>query len=52
VAHADLREYLPYEAPEQQGSNPKHFNEILADKAIAWIRMQHSVAPQTPFFAY
>jgi arylsulfatase len=43
---------LPYEAPEQQGPNPKHFNEILADKAIAWMRMQHSVAPQRPFFAY
>jgi arylsulfatase len=43
---------VPYEAPEQRGSNPKHFNEILADKAIAWIRMQHSIAPQKPFFAY
>jgi arylsulfatase len=43
---------LPYEAPEQLGDHPKHFNEILADKAIDWIRMQHSVAPQEPFFAY
>src|SRR5262252_6222529 len=25
---------LPYEAPEQLGPNPKHFNEILADRAI------------------
>jgi arylsulfatase A-like enzyme len=43
---------LPYEAPEQQGPNPKHFNEIMADRAIGWIRMQHSIAPQKPFFAY
>src|SRR5262249_53292188 len=43
---------LPYEAPEQLGSNPKHFNEIMADKAISWMRMQHSVAPQKPFFVY
>ena len=43
---------LPYEAAEQHGANPKHFNEILADRAISWIRMQHSVAPQKPFFAY
>jgi arylsulfatase len=43
---------LPYEAPEQHGPDPKPFNEIMADKAIAWIRMQHSVAPQKPFFAY
>jgi arylsulfatase len=43
---------LPYEAPEQRGPNPKHFNELMADKAIAWIRMQRAVAPQRPFFAY
>jgi arylsulfatase len=43
---------VPYEAPEQQGPNPKHFNEILADRAIAWMRLQHSLAPQKPFFVY
>lgn len=43
---------VPYEAPEQQGSNPKHFDELMADKAIAWMRMQHAVAPQKPFFLY
>jgi arylsulfatase len=43
---------LPVEPPEQQGPNPKHFDELMADKAIAWIRMQHSVAPQKPFFLY
>jgi arylsulfatase len=43
---------LPYEASEQVGPNPKHFNEIMADKAIAWMRMQHAVAPQKPIFVY
>ena len=43
---------LPYEAPEQLGPNPKHFDEIMADKAIGWIRLQHSLAPQKPFFVY
>jgi arylsulfatase len=43
---------LPYEAPEQRGPNPKHFDELMADSAIAWIREQHAIAPQRPFFAY
>jgi arylsulfatase len=43
---------LPYEAPEQLGPHPKHFDELLADHAIAWIRQQHAIAPQKPFFAY
>jgi arylsulfatase len=43
---------LPYEAPEQLGSQPKHLDELMADKAIGWIRMQHAVASQKPFFAY
>jgi len=42
----------PYEAAEQQGPNPEHFDDLMADKAIDWIRMQHAVAPQKPFFAY
>jgi arylsulfatase len=42
----------PIEAEEQRGSNPKHFDELLADKAIGWIRLQHSLAPDKPFFAY
>ena len=41
---------LPYEAPEQQRPNPKHFDELMADKAIAWMRLQQSIAPQKPFF--
>jgi arylsulfatase len=43
---------IPYEAPEQLGPNPKHFDEILANKAIHWIQLQHSLAPQKPFFVY
>jgi arylsulfatase len=42
----------PIEPEEQRGSNPKHFDELMADKAIAWIRQQHSLAPDKPFFAY
>jgi arylsulfatase len=42
----------PVEAEEQRGPNPKHFDELMADKAIAWIRTQHSMAPDKPFFAY
>ena len=42
----------PIEPEEQQGPNPKHFDELMADKAIAWIRQQHSLAPDKPFFAY
>jgi arylsulfatase len=43
---------VPYEAPEQQGPNSKHFDELMANRAIAWIREQHALAPQKPFFAY
>jgi arylsulfatase len=42
----------PIEAEEQRGPNPKHFDELMADKAIAWIRQQHALAPDKPFFAY
>jgi arylsulfatase len=42
----------PVEAEEQHGPNPKHFDELMADKAIAWIRQQNSLAPDKPFFAY
>jgi arylsulfatase A-like enzyme len=42
----------PIEAEEQIGSNPKHFDQLMADKAIDWLRMQNAVAPQKPFFAY
>jgi arylsulfatase len=42
----------PIEAPEQQGDHPTHLDQLLADHAIDWIRMQHAVAPDRPFFAY
>jgi arylsulfatase len=43
---------LPYSAPEQLGAAPKHFDELMADKAIAWLRNHQAVAPQKPFFIY
>ena len=42
----------PIEAPEQRGSQPMHFDQLMADHAIAWLRMQHAVAPNKPFFVY
>ena len=42
----------PVEAEEQRGPNPKHFDELMADKAISWIQRQNSLAPDKPFFAY
>jgi arylsulfatase len=35
-----------------RGDSTYHFDRDLADRAIAWIQMQKSVAPQRPFFAY
>ena len=42
----------PIELEEQLGSTPKHFDEIMANKTIDWLRMQNAMAPQKPFFAY
>ncbi len=36
----------PHDDPEY------NFDEDMADKAIAWMRMQHAVAPNKPFFCY
>ena len=41
---------VPIEAEEQSGPDPKHLDELLADKAIDWIRTQHAIAPDKPFF--
>jgi len=39
----------PIEAP----NDPKyHLDADLADHAVSWIRQQHSLAPDKPFFAY
>jgi arylsulfatase len=43
---------VPIEAEEQGAGKSAHFDELMADKAIAWIRQQHSLAPDKPFFAY
>lgn len=42
----------PIEAEEQSGRKLTHLDQILADKAINWIRMQHAIAPDKPFFVY
>ena len=42
----------PIEAPEQRGSQPMHFDQLMADHAITWLRMQHAVAPNKPFLVY
>jgi arylsulfatase len=40
----------PVEAPHD--AKNYHFDADLADHAISWIRQQHSLAPDKPFFAY
>ncbi|MBI3838339.1 MAG: arylsulfatase [Planctomycetia bacterium] len=40
----------PVEKP--RGEKDYHLDRDLADRAIAWIRMQKAVAPDRPFFAY
>ena len=42
----------PVEAEEQSGTRLTHFDQLMADKAIDWMRLQHSMAPDKPFFAY
>ena len=42
----------PIEAEEQTGAHLTHFDQLMADHAIAWMRLQHSMAPDKPFFAY
>jgi arylsulfatase len=37
---------------EEQVHGSKIFDEILADKAIAWMRMQHALAPSKPWLLY
>jgi arylsulfatase len=43
---------LPVEAEEQGPGKSGHFDELMANKAIAWIRQQNSLAPDKPFFVY
>ena len=42
----------PIEAEEQSGDKLAHFDQLMADKAINWMRLQNSMAPDKPFFAY
>ena len=42
----------PIELEEQSGPNPKHFDAVMADRAIDYLRMQHAMAPNKPFFLY
>jgi arylsulfatase len=42
----------PIQAEEQRGDHPTHFDQLMADHAIAWLRMQNAVAPKKPFFVY
>jgi len=42
----------PIEPEEQMGPNPMHLDQLLADHAIEWLRMQNAVAPAKPFFLY
>ena len=42
----------PVEAEEQAGGRLTHFDQIMADKAINWMRLQNSMTPDKPFFAY
>ena len=41
----------PVEA-EEQVHGSKHFDELMADKAISWMQMQHSLAPNKPWLLY
>jgi arylsulfatase len=40
----------PVEAPHDK--KDYHFDADMADHAVAWIRQQHSLAPDKPFLAY
>jgi arylsulfatase len=34
------------------GKKDYHFDQDMADKAIGWLRKQHALAPEKPWFAY
>jgi len=54
----DTNQWAPALVENTRPIEPPHddpnynFDEDMADKAIAWIRMQHAMAPSKPFFAY
>jgi arylsulfatase len=49
-APAIVENTLPIEPPHDDADY--NFDEAMADKAISWMRMQHAVAPDKPFFCY
>lgn len=44
-----VRNTTRIETPEREGY---HFTEDMTDDAIAWLRRQHALAPEQPFFVY
>ncbi len=49
-APAIVENTRPIEPPHDDPSY--NFDKDMADKAIAWLRMQHALAPNRPFFLY
>nr|MCU0479225.1 arylsulfatase [Chloroflexota bacterium] len=50
--HPSLYEGTTPVEPPGSPENGYHLTEDLADRAIAWIRQQKSLLPETPFFVY
>ncbi len=54
----DTNQWAPAIVENTRPIEPPHddpdynFDRDMADKCIAWLRMQHAVAPDKPFFAY
>ena len=54
----DTNQWAPALVENTRPIEPPHddpnynFDRDMADKAIAWLRMQHAMAPNKPFFAY
>ncbi len=54
----DTSQWAPAIVENTRPIEPPHddpdynFDRDMADKCIAWLRMQHAVAPDKPFFAY
>jgi arylsulfatase len=42
----------PIELPEQANGKLTNFHEIMTNRAIQWLRMQHALAPTKPWFLY
>jgi arylsulfatase len=43
---------IPIELPEQEHGKLTHFDKIMADRAIGYLRYQHALAPTKPWFMY